>query len=130
MTVSSLRLGHIVPAAIITVIAMSLGALAISNFIAQGSLSSAQTIFRENSQTADKVTELSVLQREIELDIVSTQESLTDISATRGLDGLDDGFALAEESSKSLHERIVAAMDLASTLDAPHRIRCTGFRAT
>jgi methyl-accepting chemotaxis protein len=122
MTVSSLRLGHIVPAAIITVIAMSLGALAISNFIAQGSLSSAQTIFRENSQTADKVTELSVLQREIELDIVSTQESLTDISATRGLDGLDDGFALAEESSKSLHERIVAAEDLASALDAPELV--------
>ncbi|WP_193175860.1 methyl-accepting chemotaxis protein [Oricola nitratireducens] len=122
MTASSLRLGHIVPVAIIAVVAMSLGALAISNFIAQGSLSSAQVILRENSETATKVNELSVLQKEIELDIVSTQESLTDISATRGLDGLDDGFALAEGSSKSLREKVAAASELATALKEPELV--------
>ncbi|GAB4362410.1 MAG: hypothetical protein Kow0026_26130 [Oricola sp.] len=119
MAFSSLRLGHIVPATIVAVVAMSLGALAISNYVAQSSLAEAQAIFRQNSQTAATVKELSVLQKEIELDIVSTQESLTDISATRGLDGLDDGLALAEESSRALHEKVAAASELAAALDAP-----------
>jgi len=39
--------------------------------------------------------------RQMKLDVVQVQQWLTDISATRGLDGLDDGFKEAEASSKS-----------------------------
>ncbi len=39
--------------------------------------------------------------RQMKLDVVQVQQWLTDISATRGLDGLDDGFKEAEKSSAS-----------------------------
>ena len=39
--------------------------------------------------------------RQMKLDAVQVQQWLTDISATRGLDGLDDGFDEAENSYKS-----------------------------
>ena len=37
-------------------------------------------------------------------DVIQVQQWLTDISATRGLDGLDDGFAEAEASYQSFLE--------------------------
>lgn len=47
----------------------------------------------------------------LHLDVVQVQQFLTDISATRGLDGLDDGFAKAAENAKDFKnecEEIVA----------------------
>jgi methyl-accepting chemotaxis protein len=42
--------------------------------------------------------QLAVL--DLQLNIVQVQQWLTDISATRGLDGLDDGFVEAEKHAK------------------------------
>ncbi len=39
--------------------------------------------------------------RQMKLDVVQVQQWLTDISATRGLDGLDDGFDEAGASKQS-----------------------------
>jgi len=44
--------------------------------------------------------------RKMKLDTIQIQQWLTDISATRGLDGLDDGFAEAEKSRASFLEGI------------------------
>ena len=41
--------------------------------------------------------EMSSLSQEMQLDVVQVQQYLTDISATRGKDGLDDGLKKAEE---------------------------------
>jgi len=38
--------------------------------------------------------------QELKLDVLSVQEALTDIAATQGKDGLDDGFPEAEEAAK------------------------------
>lgn len=43
---------------------------------------------------------------EMRLHVVQIQQFLTDISATRGQDGLDDGFKLAKENFDSLTENI------------------------
>lgn len=43
----------------------------------------------------------STLAQNMRLDIVQVQQWLTDISATRGLDGLDDGFDETEKSKQS-----------------------------
>lgn len=40
------------------------------------------------------------------LDVIQVQQWLTDISATRGLDGLDDGFAEAAKSRESFLQRL------------------------
>lgn len=42
----------------------------------------------------------------IKLSVVQVQQWLTDISATRGLDDLDDGFAEAEKSSRQFKQLI------------------------
>ncbi|MEW6426762.1 MAG: methyl-accepting chemotaxis protein, partial [Thermodesulfobacteriota bacterium] len=42
--------------------------------------------------------QLAIAAKQMQQDIIQVQQWLTDISATRGLDGLDDGFAEAEKS--------------------------------
>ena len=118
----TLRLSQVVPIAAAVVVLIGLSALTMSDYVARSSLADAQAIFRDNADTDARVRELCMLQKGIELDIVGTQESLTDIAATRGLDGLDDGFALAEDANRALHEKIVAASALAMSLNIPELV--------
>ena len=53
---------------------------------------------------------------DVKLDVVQVQQWLTDISATRGLDGLDDGFDAAEQYADRLPADVARAKDLATTL--------------
>lgn len=48
-------------------------------------------------------TEIQILNKayELKLSVIQVQQWLTDISATRGLDGLNDGFAEAEKNAQS-----------------------------
>ncbi len=48
-----------------------------------------------------KSFEFAILAQEMKLDVVQVQQWLTDISATRGKDGLNDGFDEAEKSMQS-----------------------------
>ncbi len=52
----------------------------------------------------------------IQLDIVQVQQWLTDISATRGMDGLDDGFAKAEAFVSKFEDDVAAARAIAERL--------------
>lgn len=52
----------------------------------------------------DKELRLTQLAWQMRLDVVQVQQWLTDISATRGLDGLDDGFAEAAGHRESFLE--------------------------
>ncbi|MDH5677459.1 MAG: methyl-accepting chemotaxis protein [Nitrospinota bacterium] len=47
---------------------------------------------------------LVFLALKLERDVIQTQQWLTDISATRGLDGLDDGFAEAKQSHDAFED--------------------------
>ncbi|MCE7026834.1 methyl-accepting chemotaxis protein [Jiella avicenniae] len=62
--------------------------------------------------------DLALLQKAIQLDVVQVQQFLTDVSATRGLDGLADGFDLAREHADSFVVNLAAARDLARRLGA------------
>ncbi|RJX25761.1 MAG: methyl-accepting chemotaxis protein [Desulfurivibrio sp.] len=56
----------------------------------------------KNAQHASQESYASaILVEKMRLDIVQVQQWLTDIAATRGLDGLDDGFREAEKSNMS-----------------------------
>ena len=65
------------------------------------------TLNNTRNQTAtagknlQKSFDLAMTAQKMQLDIVEVQQWLTDISATRGLDGLDDGFSEAEKSRDS-----------------------------
>ncbi|TAN56870.1 MAG: methyl-accepting chemotaxis protein, partial [Rhodospirillales bacterium] len=74
----------------------------------------------EMSETAGQVTgknlPLVKVIKDIKLDIVQVQQWLTDISATRGQDGLDDGYKEAEASAQSFEKNYAAARALAQDL--------------
>jgi methyl-accepting chemotaxis protein len=100
--ITDLKLSRALPFAIATLIATNLAAIGYADLMINDLAKGSQELV-ENTKKSDKlITELAVLTKGIELDIVSTQEALTDVSATRALDGLDDGFALAEESAQEL----------------------------
>jgi len=70
--------------------------------------------------SADRVTEngLELVRsiKEIQIHVIQVQQWLTDVSATRGLDGLDDGPAKATEHAEGFKAEIARAAALASTL--------------
>ena len=54
---------------------------------------------REDAQVhLTQQVELALLAKNMERDVVQVQQFLSDVSATRALDGLDDGFTLAQQS--------------------------------
>lgn len=65
------------------------------------------------AETAD---ELALEIKDVRYDIVQVQQFLTDISATRGLDGLSDGTELAAEAAKAFEENSAHALALAKEL--------------
>ena len=54
--------------------------------------------------------------KKIKIDVIQVQQWLTDISATRGLDGLNDGFDVAAEYAEDFKKNIVLARSQATTL--------------
>ena len=54
---------------------------------------------------------------DIRYDIIQVQQYLTDISATRGLDGLDDGFEQAALHAKDLKKAVAEAHEIAGTVN-------------
>jgi len=66
---------------------------------------------------------LAVTAKQMQLDIIQVQQWLTDISATRGLDGLDDGFAEAEKSRQSFLQGVETFRDAYRDMNAPAKIK-------
>ena len=55
----------------------------------------------------------------LKLDVVQVQQFLTDVSATRGLDGLNDGFDKAKSFADRFAADLLSASKLAETLHVP-----------
>ena len=81
-------LGFGVPLLMIAVIVATI-------FVMANSLQSNSELTKANVDEAAKFTGIA---RQMKLDAVQIQQWLTDISATRAQDGLDDGFDEAEKS--------------------------------
>ena len=80
----------------------------------------------ELASTADQVEHISnsaipltVTIKEIKADVLQVQGWLTDISATRGLPGFDDGFSVAEEFAQKFDEHVALAHINARELNLP-----------
>lgn len=58
-------------------------------------------------------TEIAQIVKDIRYNVVQVQQYLTDVSATRGLDGLDDGPAIAAEMAKAFDANSLKAIDMA-----------------
>ncbi len=66
-----------------------------------------RNVHLSNQQVLEESAPFAELASEMQLNIVQVQQWLTDISATRGRDGLDDGFAEAEAS----YTAVIAGLD-------------------
>ena len=88
-----------------TVIALTAGGVALYNRVTSDidSHSSAQIVDKAFEELAAS-RDLTASVKDVQFDVVQVQQWLTDISATRGLDGLNDGPQLAEEFAQKFHE--------------------------
>lgn len=71
----------------------------------------------------DVVEPLVEVVADIQLDVVQVQQWFTDISATRGLDGLNDGFDQAKTYSEKFYKKVEEAKALALILNNPSLIK-------
>ena len=68
--------------------------------------------------TVDQL-QLIRLTKDIQINVIQVQQWLTDISATRGLDGLNDGFDEAAGQAGAFEQNVAQARDLAESLGLP-----------
>ncbi len=80
-----------------------------------------------DGDVAGEIKAVSLLQKQIELDAVQVQQFLTDVSATRGLNGLNDGWTEAEKNAQAFQADVatlrgkavkLGAADMVTALDA------------
>ena len=69
------------------------------------------------SIVANEAIPLMLLIKDIQLDVVQVQQWISDVSATRGLPGFDDGFSEAENFAKKFAEDVGKARELATKLN-------------
>ncbi|USG65014.1 methyl-accepting chemotaxis protein [Brevibacillus ruminantium] len=62
--------------------------------------------WRELKKVEDQTLKAALLADELKISVIQVQQWFTDISATRGKDGLDDGFDIAEKYAKLFHEKL------------------------
>ncbi len=68
---------------------------------------------REATILLEEVIPLIRLVKDIQINIIQVQQWLTDISATRGLDGLNDGFDMAAENAELFQKNTQQALQIA-----------------
>jgi len=79
---------------------------------------------------SEKAAELAAVQgirlvtliKTIQIDVVQVQQWLTDISATRGLDGLDDGYDEADKAADGFEAAVAEAEELARAMNLPEAV--------
>ncbi|MEZ5839195.1 MAG: HAMP domain-containing methyl-accepting chemotaxis protein [Hyphomicrobiales bacterium] len=76
----------------------------------------ATAALQENQKDFHATSELIRLTKQIQIDVIQVQQWLTDISATRGLDGLNDGFDEAAGFAGRLPADIASARKVAAEM--------------
>ncbi len=86
-------------------------------------LKTQEPLLKEYSEMADEVAHQDIvllkLSKDIKFNVVQVQQWLTDISATRALDGLNDGFDVAKEYADKFNEGIKSARKIATEANYP-----------
>jgi len=112
---NTLRAQALAASSIIIVAFVIIAAIAITNLY---STSVALDKLGETVETQmEKVTPLINASRDVQYNVVQVQQWLTDISATRAQDGLDDGFKEAEASAQAFAKSWDQAYGLAKALN-------------
>ena len=97
--------------------------LAVAAFLAMGCLALGWNELRfRGIANADReqTTEVEAMRllKDMRYHVVQIQQFLTDVSATRGLSGLDDGWTEADKNAQAFQRDVQHAQDLAKSLNA------------
>ncbi len=111
VTIRTAGLGAI--AALLTV---TLGTMAISFWAKHAAYDRVAAVSQVEARTRDVVMPLATLIKDLQIDVVQVQQFLTDTSATRGLDGLDDGIGAAAKFAEKFQKDADEAQKLAALL--------------
>jgi len=90
--------------------------IGVSIFFTRQQAESAAQIERLSKLTSHDLPELVLDVKEVQINIIQVQQFLTDVSATRGQDGLDDGFEEAAKNAKEFADLLPEIRKLASKL--------------
>jgi methyl-accepting chemotaxis protein len=103
-----------------TIVALSAGGLAIYLNVSATASSTAQTAVIDGvERRLEESRDLVQGALNIKLDVVQVQQFLTDVSATRALDGLDDGFAKAQEFADAFKTDMARTRQIATEINRP-----------
>ncbi|WP_417820643.1 methyl-accepting chemotaxis protein [Terasakiella sp.] len=75
-----------------------------------------ESIESSSKKIGEDVLPLLALSQGLRTDVIQVQQWLTDISATRGQDGLNDGFDEAQKHANSFNENLKKALELSQSL--------------
>ncbi len=107
-------------AKLFAVLALVIGLFAADTSTVLLNLNRAQTILdsgaKMSAMTADAEIPFLLASKAIKVDVIQVQQWLTDISATRGMNGLDDGFDSAAEYARKFESDVKTARRIASDL--------------
>ncbi|MDX9861516.1 MAG: methyl-accepting chemotaxis protein [Rhodospirillales bacterium] len=98
------------------ILAMFISTIGMTTWFLQVQKLTIKSVEQMTIGVAEQAVPLLVIVKDIKLDVVQVQQSLSDISATRGQDGLDDGFLQAEEFADKFAHDVEAAGKLAKAL--------------
>jgi methyl-accepting chemotaxis protein len=113
MTKANWQIRHKV-AALFGVLALgALGVLAIMQSATQQVADKQARIEILSTSIAGDLQSLTTLVQDMRVHVLTAQVGLHDISATRGLDGLDDGIAVANEEANAIRNDLAKAQDIA-----------------
>ena len=82
----------------------------------RSSLAGTERVHADFVDLRARVVPLGTLIKNIQIDVIQVQQFLQDLSATRGLDGLDDGMEEAEKFAKKFADDVAAARRIAVDL--------------
>ena len=105
-------------AKLIVVLATVIGLFAADTATVLLNLRQAQTALDNAATTTATTAEAEIpfllAIKETKIDVIQVQQWLTDISATRGMNGLDDGFKVAAEYARKFDSDVETARRIAS----------------
>lgn len=111
-----MRISHKVSAAVGVVVLLVAGLAIYTQIVINEVVPEIEAEVAHGREQKDHVFPLAGTVKEIKFHVVQVQQWLTDISATRGLDGLNDGFDVAAEHAALFHQSVAEAKAHASAL--------------
>lgn len=111
-------LGRFLTGAVLVMVLIAAGGAGLNTLLGQVQF---QTLTNSSARTGavqSDLLELVAAQKSVQQDVIQVQQFLTDISATRGQAGLDDGFDRAEHYAQAFDADLARARTLAARLGA------------